>query len=241
MESNVKKALVAMGIFIVFLVTINAILLTWKNKRINELKQTEKLYQATQDSLKTVRNALNQEVSKTELLTSENTTLFLTLQIRDKEIIRLQNVIKKAEKEKKDVNTALTISNETVIKLQDSIRSLIIGYTSPIDSPEIKYPVYKREFEKVTNGIKWTSGTVVMGIDTLSINQLVHNEYDITIGTEKIKGKLFKRKGYAEITNLNPDTETTVMKVYQQKEVKTGDGKKIGIAGVVGLLIGILL
>ena len=47
MENNVKKALVAMGIFIVFLVTINAILLTWKNKRINETNNnTNKIFRS---------------------------------------------------------------------------------------------------------------------------------------------------------------------------------------------------
>ena len=78
-----------------------------------------------------------------------------------------------------------------------------------------------------------------MGWDTLDLSLKVKNDYDITIGDEKVS--LFKRKTYANITNLNPDTETKVIKVYDKVEKKNHTVRNVGIATGIGFIIGVLI
>jgi hypothetical protein len=236
MEQEINKIL---GIFAIIVTIALVAVLFFASKRIQKLQQIEDIYEVTQDSLDIMINKYNQEVTKSEVLESENTTLFTQLKIKDKNIIRLQQVILNSEKENKKINTALVISNETNLKLQDSIRSLIIGYShyAGLDTANFiltEYPIYQRSFER-----KWDKGIVTMGLDTLALDIKVINAYDITIGDEKVN--LFKKKLYANITNLNPSTETKVMKVYQKQEVKTKDIQKAGIFAGIGILIGLLI
>lgn len=206
---------------------LGTILVLWQiNSNLrDQIRSKDELYEASLDTITKYRNKYNQEVSKIEVLQSEHSTMFLSLQFKDKEITRLQDVVRRAEKEKKDVNTALIIANTTIITLQDSLRNLIIGYTpDPIDTT-IKYPIYKREFKD-----NWKQGTIVMGRDTLDLQQKIKNDYDVVIGYERVA--LFKHKGYAEITNLNPDTETDALRVYQNVEPNT-NGVKWFTAGVL--------
>jgi HAMP domain-containing protein len=236
MEQKINKVL---GIALIIAIIALAVVLFFASKRIQKLQEIEDIYIITQDSLDVMINKYNQEVAKTEVLQSENTTLFTQLKIKDKDIIRLQKVILNSEKENKKINTALVISNETNIKLQDSIKSLIIGYSQyeGLDTASFiltEYPIYQREFKR-----EWDSGILTLGRDTLSLDIKIRNDYDITIGDEKVN--LFRKKLYANITNLNPNTQTKVMKVYQKKEVKTKDVQKAGIFTGIGILIGLLI
>lgn len=225
----------SIGIVVLFIMLIIMGLLNkCSENRINELKQVEGLYKTSQDSLEITRTALNEEHAKSEVLETENTGLFITLNIRDRNIMRLQNLVNKYEKENGKLNTALIISNETNIKLKDSIRNLIIGYTHDPETPDIIYPIYTRPLNE-----KWYSGQITMGLDTTDLDLKIKNEYDVTIGDEKIS--LFKKKTYANITNLNPDTETKVMKVYQKPPVKTKFIKNNTTGAIVGLIAGYLL
>lgn len=236
MEQKINKVL---GIALIIAIIALAVVLFFASKRIQKLQEIEDIYIIAQDSLDIMINKYNQEVAKTEVLQSENTTLFTQLKIKDKDIIRLQKVILNSEKENKKINTALVISNETNIKLQDSIKSLIIGYSQyeGLDTASFiltEYPIYQREFKR-----EWDSGILTLGRDTLSLDIKIRNDYDITIGDEKVN--LFRKKLYANITNLNPNTQTKVMKVYQKKEVKTKDVQKAGIFTGIGILIGLLI
>jgi hypothetical protein len=229
-----KKIIKALAIFSAIVTIALVLVIFFASKRIGRLQDIENIYEIAKDSLVVIVNKYDQEVAKSEVLQTENTTLFTQLKIKDKDIIRLQQVIINYEKENKKVNTALIISNETNIKLQDSITALIIGYSHDINTPEIIYPIYKRTFDK-----KWYSGSVIIGLDTLDINILSRNAYDIIIGDEK--AGLFRRRLYANITNLNPDTETKVMKVYQKQEVKNTNLRNAGIFTGIGIIIGLLI
>lgn len=230
-NKTVIKALVAFSAFVTLLFIV--VTCTGKN-RISVLKQIEGLYKISQDSLIIERNAKNEETARIEVFETENNQLFTSIKLKDKDINRLQNVILKYEKESGNLNTAIIISNETILHLQDSLRSLIIGYTHSIDSPSVSYPIYQRSINK-----KWYAGTITMGWDTLDLSLKVKNDYDITIGDEKVS--LFKRKTYANITNLNPDTETKVIKVYDKVEKKNHTVRNVGIATGIGFIIGVLI
>ena len=204
-----------------------------KSNYQKNLKAKNDLYEASQDSLKLVRNQLGQQTATIEVITSENTSLFTKLKIQDKDIYQLQQNIKQYEKKIGNLNTAIIISNSTIVKLQDSVKNLIIAFTSDLDTPNILYPTYYRKINE-----EWYNGEITMGLNLLEFNIKNRNDYSITIGDEKIS--MFKRKMYANITNLNPNTETIVMKVYQKEEVKTNTLKVVGITSLLSV-IGTLL
>lgn len=207
------------------------------NRDISDLKYA---YQVAQDSLVVTYNALKQQSSKIEVLTAENSFIVTELTVKDKEITRLQNVIKTYEKQKGDLNTALILTTETVTHLQDSIQNIIVSYTTVIEtlndslSTNIIYPTYSRDFED-----RWKKGMVTMGLKELDFYVKTKNEYDITIGEERVN--LFKKKVFANITNLNPNTETTVMKVYQKEPIKTHTIRNVGIGAVIGAIGALLI
>lgn len=231
---NDKAIIRVLAIFSAIVTIALGTIVSCTHNRISELKITEQLYVVAQDSLKIVKNDLNQQTATIEVLTSENNQLFTNLKNADEDIARLQELVRKYEKENGRLNTALVLTNTTVIHLQDSIKNIIVGYTYADTDSVVVYPVYKREFTR-----DWDSGTVTMGLSQLDLNIKVKNSYDITIGDEKVS--LFKRKMFANITNLNPNTETQVMKVYQKQEVKTKIMRPIGVGLLGGIVAGYML
>lgn len=229
-----KTIIKALAIFAIFVSILLMLIITFSKKRINELKQTEQLYITIADSLTKTINKNNQQTATIKVLQSDKIKLFTTLASNDSTILHLQNVVNLYEKKVGKLNTALVLSNETNLKLQDSIKNLIIGYITDNDTPGVIYPIYQREINK-----KWYNGSLVMGLDTTALNLKIRNEYEVTIGSEKIS--MFKKQEYANVTNLNPDTETKTMKVYQKTETKDNTVKKMGVAGVIGLIIGLII
>ena len=228
---------ILIGSVIILIIILFAIIFTIR-KRNRQLKQINTMYISIQDSLKVVKNEFNQQTASIQVITSENSKLFTDLTTKDKEIIRLQNIVKVYEKGSSKLNTALVISNETVVNLNDSINNLIISYKAKIDSTGklTNYPTYSRSFKEKDN---WYEGNVKLGIDTFALNIKSRNSYDITIGDEKIS--LFKRKTFANVTNLSPYTETKVMKVYQNIEVKDHKIRNATLIGGAGVIIGYLI
>lgn len=212
-------------------VIIGSLITKSQNKKLETIAN---LYEISQDSLKLERNKYNQQTATVEVLQSKNTKLFTDLNIKDESISRLQKIIKQYEKKIGDLNTAIIISNQTIIKLQDSLRAIIIGYSENPETPGVFYPIYEREIST-----KWTSGRIIMGLDSLNLQLLNKNDYEVTVGNER--SGMFAKKYYANITNLNPNTETTVMKVYQKDIVKTNTPKVFGIGAICGILISLLL
>lgn len=240
-QTSEQKMITALFIFSFILIAFLVAGGYFVNKRINKLKETVALYEVAQKELTTTKNKLKQSVSTVEVLTAENTSLFTTLGIKDENINRLQSIVKTYEKKVGDLNTALAISDETIMDLTDSLTNTIVGYTTHIDTTgcPVKYPIYQRVFVGKDN---WYNGTVMMGLDTLDLHVMSRNAYDITIGDERVS--LFKKKLFANVTNLNPNTETKVLKVYQKAEVKTKVGGfllKNGTSIAIGVGVGYLL
>lgn len=233
MKLEVNKQILLLISIIVALLLALLLVINNVKKKANYYNIMENMYSVTIDSLVKYKNDLQQEVSKTELLIAENSTQLLSLKTKDREIQRLQNLVQKAEDDNKKVNTALVLSNTTVISLQDSIHNLIIGY-SEIEGDSIIYPIYNKTFDT-----GWEKGKVTLGINTFTLDQTIRNDYDITIGTEKINW--FKSKNYAEITNLNPNTETTTMRVYQKETVKNNTFRNILISYGIGFGSGFII
>jgi hypothetical protein len=230
-EATKDTALKVLSGFAIIISLLMAFVLYFSGKRIASLKQTEQLYIVAQDSLKTVRNKNGTQTATIEILQADKNKLFTQLQSFDSNIIRLQNVVKQYDKKVGNLTTALITTDETNIKLSDSLKNVITGYSHLPNKPDIKYPIYNKKFDN-----KWMRGMVTMGLDTFDLKETIINEYDVTIGFEKVS--LFKKKAFANITNLNPATETTVMKVYQKTPVKSSIWKPTIIGGAIGFLIG---
>jgi hypothetical protein len=229
-----KGFIISTSIIILVLICINVLTIFSNKLKTKELKELNTLYQTAQSDLTISRNQYDEEVAKVEVLTSEKSTLFIKLNIANAEIIELQKLVAQAKKENKDLNTALIISTESNLKLKDSIRNLIVGYTPDPINPDQLYPVYEKEYVA-----EWSYGKITMGLDSLDLNIVIKNKYSVTIGDEKVS--LFKKKLYADVTNHNPDTETKTMKVYQEEEVKDNTIKKVGIVGLITFLIGLAI
>ena len=200
-----------------------------------ENKEINNLLNAASDSLHKTRNELNQEISRIETLQSTNSDLFTSLEFKDKEIKHLQSIVKAAEKRNIELNTALVISNRTNIELRDSIKNLIDGWESNNDDSLVSYPIYKRDF---TMDSCYTQGSIRMGLTTFDLKLSFDNSFDVIIGEEKVN--MFKKKQFAEITNLNPCTTTKTLRVYDKIEKKNNTIKVFGYGvgtGAIGIIL----
>ena len=220
-----------------FSATLSIIILIFSINKCSSYKlekeEVSKLYESANTQLQISRNKLGEEVAKTTILTTTNAKLFTTIEFKDKDIQHLQQVVSKAEKQNKELSTALYLANQTIIKYQDSIKNLIIGWEQ--DSNNVQYPIYTRDF-KIDSC--YTSGNIKLGLKTFQLDLQVDNDYDVIIGKEKISW--FKYNQFAEITNKNKCTTTKTMKVYDKKEQKTNIIKPFGIGvgvGAIGLLL----
>lgn len=197
----------------VVVVILSLILFKIISHNNGKFREINNLYKISQDSLVQYKNEKGQNVAKISVLETTNQKYFLQLQTNDKTIKELQDLVKSESKKRHDIEIALVIKNQTIYKLQDSLKNTIIGQTIEHKGDSVVvYPIYQKD---TTN--QWLSQKIILGRKVFKQDLKVFNAYDITIGSEP--DGLFKRKQYAKIINLNPASETTAMKVYQKKEV----------------------
>lgn len=219
--------LVIIGVLIYLLLTITH----HKNKKLSEINS---LYKASEDTTSFYRNSLGQQVAKTSILEATKQKYFLELQSSNKETKELQELVKSESKKRHDIEVAIVIKDQTIYKLQDSLKNNIIGQTVEHKGDSIMvYPTYQKD-----TASQWLSQKIILGRKVFKEELKIFNAYDITIGSEP--DGFFKRKQYAKITNLNPASETTVMKVYQKKEVPSKFWPFVE-GGVAGGIIVILI
>jgi len=232
METKVTKiAIIAASIAVILLVASTILNI----KMYKNVKELNSKYLILEDSLIKTQNDLKQETTTVKALTAINELASQEISTKNTELTKLRNLVAKYEKEIGKLNTAIIVSNQTITTLKDSLRNTIIGYTSvDTDTSEVVYPIYSREFER-----EWDKGNVTMGLDILDLSITTKNAYDITIGKDRLSP--FKDAVYANITNLNPNTETKTMKVYQKEPVKNRTVQKMGAVGIIGLIIGLII
>lgn len=222
-------------ILAIFFIT-KAYYITKEQIKYNELKN---LYSIINDTTFKWKDKYNREHFQVQILTVSNETNFEEIKTKDSIIIALRNLVKTKTNEKKDVDVAMIVYNQTINHLKDSINNIISGHTLKNDT---LYPIYTKNYQDSGN---WIKGTIILGINKFELTQHIRNHYDFTLGKEIDKkgfltfGKTYKT--YAEIINFNPYTETQIMKVYQRTETKNTTNKTILISGTVGILLGILI
>ena len=206
-NSTVKKMKVTFGII------LGIILLAFITyKCSNDSNQSKMEQTILNDNQKTFRD-------KDSLSHTTNNVIegkvkdFIDLEVKDKEIIALQELVKKYKKQLANKGNATNFTSETkydtIYETKIKRDTIILSKNTIMDSIHNKWINTTFGFDK---------GNTVF---TLKLK----NEYSVIIGEES-QGWFKKKKPFVEVINLNPYSETTKLKTYQ---VETKPVKKIGI------------
>lgn len=232
---NIKNVVVILAFIAMSIFSIHSCVET--NKAKNATKEFKSLNVAAEDTLKKVRNLLDQEISTTSVLKVSNAQTLLALQSSRNDVQQLQKIVRDAIADKKTLSTALYLANTTIIELSDSFHNHIVR----VDTVNhIGYPVYSKTFSDKDH---WIFGNIKMGLDTFKFDGKFRNEYEITIGDKKTG--LFSHQQFAEIKNRNPYTTTDAMKVFEDKPKVKSTIKPfvwgVGIGATTVLVLKLLL
>ena len=192
-------------VFIVILMVIIAILYFTNISYQKEAKENANLVISLNDTLKTWKDKDSLSHAKVQIIETERTKDFLSLQSKDEEIIKLQKTVKQYEKQIKNQGSVTNFASETKIITKDSLVtdsvcgkcSFYFSNSNPWFSVDASiYPT------KTSNQLN------------LSLDLKVKNEYSVIVGEEK-QGLFKKPKPFVEVLNHNPYSETENLKTYQ--------------------------
>ena len=170
-----------------------------------EAKENANLVISLNDTLKTWKDKDSLSHTKIQIIETERTKDFLSLQSKDEEIIKLQKTVKQYEKQIKNQGSVTNFTSETKIITKDSLVT---------DSVCGKCSFY------FSNSNPWFSvdasiyPTKTPNQLNLSLDLKVKNEYSVIVGEEK-QGLFKKPKPFVEVLNHNPYSETKSLKTYQ--------------------------
>ena len=192
-------------VFIAILMVIIAILYFTNISYQKEAKENANLVISLNDTLKTWKDKDSLSHAKIQIIETERTKDFLSLQSKDEEIIKLQKTVKQYEKQIKNQGSVTNFASETKIITKDSLVT---------DSVCGKCSFY------FSNSNPWYSvdasiyPTETPNQVSLSLDLKVKNEYSVIVGEEK-QGLFKKPKPFVEVLNHNPYSETESLKTYQ--------------------------
>lgn len=160
---------------------------------------------AKADSLKIFKNKYNEEVAQNVLILSQRDAFKKMYFAKDADYKRLQDIV--------DKNTigATIIKNNT--SFNNSVKTEIKWDTVKLDGEKV-YPTYKRTFKN-----KWIADTIVADKDSVKLNIVVYNEYEVIQKWERPKWYKAKQPTI-EVTNKNPYTQTVALKSFALKPPK---------------------
>lgn len=215
----------------ILLIALTAlIVLCWKmcNKK-HDLQTQVETYSAANAGLEKNVNKLGQEVTKTQLMLSDYSTIKKKLQTSDSTVKKLQQFIDKHTLSATVLNTTThdhgsghtTVSGGEVVIKHDST---------------FIYPVYKTQWNE-----RWSNGAITATKDSISRNIFFMNEYDIKQSYQLNGhglGKYFRQRvPMVEVVNLNPNTKTTALKSYSLQPDKRPKRRAFVIGGAIGAII----
>lgn len=212
-----KNNILIIGITtIALLVGIVVFLFTQIERYKGDYREQVNLYNSITDSLKTWKGKDSLNLAKIQVMQTDKASDFLKIKNLEGTNLELQALIKKQDKKIKDLNTALILKEETIIR--DTTRLYYpVGGDTLIFSKSILLDTLKNNWIDAIYGFN-------KGFSYLDLK--IRNEYELTIGYEG--GNLFKKgTPYAIVKNLNPYTSTSDLKVYQ---VAVPKPKRFGIA-----------
>ncbi len=170
-------------------------------KRNSEAAFYKNNISAMADSITYFKNENGYQVAVISSLESDRVKDILQLVSDNKEIQRLQEVIKDNEKKLKNRGSVTNFSSDT------SIDTVFIT-TVTVDTTN--YPTYSSDIDMKG----WITGGVKANKDSISLNLKVKNEYSIVIGEEP-NGWFKKSTPFGSVTNYNPYSRVTSLRTYQ--------------------------
>jgi hypothetical protein len=194
----------------------------WKG--CNKGDSLERMITAKDDSLHQTRNTLGQQKTTTTLLYGTISDFKKIHTSDSSQLGKLQKLVSRLTISATVLNTVTgnTFSSPTgTITSADTVKK---------DSLVYVYPEYTTDY---TN--RWERFKIKANKDSFDIQYKVFNEFDL-MQTWKRNG-IFKRKTcIAEITNLNPHTETLQYKTFTVQENKSNRLRD----GLIGVAVGVL-
>ncbi|HPQ78828.1 MAG TPA: hypothetical protein PLG47_00020 [Candidatus Dojkabacteria bacterium] len=192
-------------VFIAILVVIIVILYFTNISYQKEAKENANLVISLNDTLKTWKDKDSLSHTKIQIIETERTKDFLSLQSKDEEIIKLQKTVKQYEKQIKNQGSVTNFTSETKIITKDSlVTDSVCGKCSFHFSNS--NPWYSVDAS--------VSPTETPNQLSLSLDLKVKNEYSVIVGEEK-QGLFKKPKPFVEVLNHNPYSETESLRTYQ--------------------------
>ena len=220
------KQLDIRNILLPLLIVVIIFLLMQQCRSYREVRQQEDLVEALADSVFTYINKDNRQVAKIQVIETDNAKLFSKLPTKDKEIQKLQNVVKKYKKQLKKEGSATVLQTETkfdtIYQVLNSDTGIIRDTNQISNSITSDWIVTKYGFLLKDNG----------DVDSTFFNLQIQNKYSIVIGRERTGFLgLGRGKPFAEVTNYNPYTTNKSLRTYQVSAPKP---KRMGIGINVG-------
>lgn len=203
-----KETLIVLITVILCLVTLQ----TCNQK--NKLNSQQALVSSINSELTKTKNKLGEETAKSELIVSDNTKLFLSINSKDSTIIKLQGIVEANKKTISKYGSATIFGTNTTINSTNVTDSIILRDTIREGNTVTIYPQYQF---KVNQFNDWITGSGYANKDSSHLDIKIKNEAEIVIGYSKDSGikNLFKKaKPYAIVKNKNPYTETSEFKTY---------------------------
>ena len=192
-------------VFIAILMVIIAILYFTNISYQKEAKENANLVISLNDTLKTWKDKDSLSHAKIQIIETERTKDFLSLQSKDEEIIKLQKTVKQYEKQIKNQGSVTNFASETKIITKDSL------VTDSVCGKCSFYFSNSNPWFSVDASIYPTKTPNQVG---LSLDLKVKNEYSVILGEEE-QGLFKKPKPFVEVLNHNPYSETESLKTYQ--------------------------
>lgn len=199
------KPLTTREYLILLVACVLTVLIVMKQcKKDDTIVQTNTLYEHANDSVSYYKDKYNNQVASTYLLQGTNTALLLNLKTTNETVKWLQQEVRDNKDKVKDGGTIGVIGTSTNFTATTSTTVL------PLSNGETN-PTYITQQTDST----WIVYKIIAKKDSTKFNLKVKNKYTVVFGEEKIKGKLFKKQPVALVTNKNPYTQVTEMKVFE--------------------------
>lgn len=196
-----------------------AIIIFQKQKIDNVESEKENIAKALTDTVKVFRRQDGSLKATITAFQTQKKKDFLRIQSGDKEIQRLQAIVKEYGS-KLNSGTAATFT-ATTSATATSPTMVLAGDTIKFKDTVYLYPTYVSKFQLG----KWISGNTVATKESTTVNLRTYNEYDVVVGESK--GGFFKnREVYADVITHSPYDSINKLRAYK---VSVPPQKRLGL------------
>ena len=186
---------------ILLVVAVFVVLIKCKQCKSDNIEIVNDLYVHADDSLRYYKNKYGAATASISVLQGEHADDLLKIKSSNSTVIWLQSELGKYKSNIKNGGTIGVIGTNT------SYTSTSTTTVSPVNIGD-SLPTYTSNNKDTT----WIKYSIISNKDSTTLELKVKNKYTLVVGEEKVG--LFKRKPVAFITNQNPYTQVTEMKIY---------------------------